>query len=197
VPSRGAPAPSTSKWAPPAPPAPPQSRPSGSSLLTRASKISSPTSTSRRILQRDQAPHMGARPSPSQKVPEEVPRRQREESYGERKNWKAQESSQVRGAENTEQERLRFSSAFTVDDHSDFSRSRRPERGNIKERGSLRHARDGTIPSHPRIHQVNPKPILKARKAKAHFKKVVVDIYIPTTVSVGQLARLLNVRQSE
>ncbi|OJA13042.1 hypothetical protein AZE42_04385, partial [Rhizopogon vesiculosus] len=190
---RGGPAPSTSKWARPAPPQP---RPGGSNLLTRASDTSSSGSSSRRTLQRDQAPHMGARPSPPQRESAEAPKRQREEPYGERKNWRAVESSQVRGVADTAQESSRFSAAFTVDDHSDVGRNRRPERVNLKDRGSLRHARDGAIPSHPRMHQTNQKPGSKAKKAKAYSKKVAVDVYIPTTVSVGQLARLLNVRQT-
>ncbi|OAX38903.1 initiation factor 2 [Rhizopogon vinicolor AM-OR11-026] len=189
---RGGPASSTSKWARPASPQP---RPGGSNLLTRASDTSGSGSSSRRILQRDQAPHMGARPSPPQKESAEAPKRQREEPYGERKNWKAVESSQVRVAD-AAQESSRFSAAFTVDDHSDVGRNRRSERVNLKDRGSLRHARDGAIPSHPRMHQTNQKPGSKAKKAKAYSKKVAVDVYIPTTVSVGQLARLLNVRQT-
>lgn len=107
------------------------------------------------------------------------------------------DSSQVRGVANTEPERSRFPAAFTVDDHSDFDRNRRPERVNLKDRGSLRHARDGAIPGHSRMLQTNPKANWKAKKAKAYSKKVAVDVYIPTTVSVGQLARLLNVRQSK
>jgi len=197
---RGGPVPSASKWARPAPPQPaspqPRSRPSGN-LVSRASDVSSSGSTSRRTLQRDQAPHLGPRPSPSLKESEELPKRQREEPYGERKNWKAVESSQTREVANKEQEKSRFSAEFTVDDHSDVGRNRRPERANLKDRGSLRHARDGAIPSHPRVHQTHSKPSSKAKKAKAYSKKVAVDVYIPTTVSVGQLARLLNVRQSE
>jgi len=191
---RGGPPPSASKWARPASP---QSRPGTSSVLTRASDGPSSGSISRRTLQRDKAPHIGARPSPSQRESEDAPRRQWEESSGERKNGKAIESLQVRRVANTEQERSRFSAAFTVDDHSDFDRNKRPERVNLKDRGSLRHARDGAIPSHARMHQTYPKPTSKTKKAKNHSKKVVVDVYIPTAVSVGQLARLLNVRQSK
>ncbi|KAG2149377.1 hypothetical protein DEU56DRAFT_62318 [Suillus clintonianus] len=193
VPLRGGPAPSASKWARPATP---QSRPGTSNFLARTSDASSRGSTSSQKLQRDQAPHMGARPSPPHKQSQDPPRRQREEHHGDRRIWKGEESSQNTAVSKTEQEKPRFSAAFTLDNDLDVGRNRRPARVNLKDRGSLRHARDAAIPSHSRIQQINPKHAAKAKKAKVHSKKVAVDVYIPTTVSVGQLARLLNVRQT-
>ena len=68
-----------------------------------------------------------------------------------------------------------------------------------KERGSLVHTHrsDVTLPIHHRHHQEQPSFSPKPKKnASVVEKKVKVDVFIPSTVSVGTLARLLKVSLS-
>ena len=74
----------------------------------------------------------------------------------------------------------------------------RPSRETFKARGSLisRIGDDVAIPSHSKAPTLRSRvDAAKARKKLAFLeKKVAVDVFIPSTVSVGTLARLLNVR---
>ncbi|KAI0319795.1 hypothetical protein OF83DRAFT_1169861 [Amylostereum chailletii] len=79
----------------------------------------------------------------------------------------------------------------------DEARDRRDKRRNLafKDRGSLIHRHDdATVPSHsrhaPDQHNVAPKP---KKKPTLVEKRVKVDVFIPSTVAVGTLARLLKV----
>ena len=73
----------------------------------------------------------------------------------------------------------------------------RAPRDPFKARGSLlsRDRYDAAIPAQsktdPHLSNVSLK---KARPVKHHYKEATVDVFIPTTVSVGHLARLLDVR---
>ncbi|KAI6019739.1 translation initiation factor IF-2, partial [Pisolithus orientalis] len=81
-------------------------------------------------------------------------------------------------------------------------RPKRPGRkGEFKERGSLIHSSDSSIPaskhkSSNRWQQLERKKVRdREKKARSVEKQSVkADLYIPTTVTVGQFARLLNVR---
>lgn len=77
---------------------------------------------------------------------------------------------------------------------SDQGKHNRPGRVGYKARGSIRlHMdEDVIIPSHPRVHVQNPAAKKQKKKAIVE-KRVSLDVYIPSTVSVGQLARLLDV----
>jgi hypothetical protein len=80
----------------------------------------------------------------------------------------------------------------------DVNRDYRQRRVGYKERGSLvtRIDENIAISSHPRTSTHHPQfKATKLRKKKVlQEKKIAVDVYIPSTVSVGMLARLLNVR---
>ncbi|TFY70525.1 hypothetical protein EVG20_g2470 [Dentipellis fragilis] len=77
-----------------------------------------------------------------------------------------------------------------------------PRRGKtaFKERHSLRHAlsQEATIPAHKRVSTarsaVDPVKKVKHKKARSEFGRVKLDVFIPSTVSVGNLARLLKVK---
>jgi translation initiation factor IF-2 len=74
------------------------------------------------------------------------------------------------------------------------ARSGRPHRTAYKERGSLllQVNQDAAVPRHLK-HGASERQI-KAKKKRIVEKQVSPDVYIPTTVSVGTLARLLGVR---
>jgi hypothetical protein len=78
------------------------------------------------------------------------------------------------------------------------TRGGRPNRDAYKERGSLlsRFHEDVAIPTHSRVSSASQKldPSRIKKKRIVLEKRVSVDVYIPSTVSVGTLARLLNVR---
>lgn len=83
-----------------------------------------------------------------------------------------------------------------------LSRSGR-DKGAFKTRGSIAsqlEAEQVVIPSHRRVNdskaRINAIAKEKKRKSKA-IKKINLDVFIPSTVSVGQLARLLNVRMGD
>ncbi|KIJ69580.1 hypothetical protein HYDPIDRAFT_106210 [Hydnomerulius pinastri MD-312] len=87
-----------------------------------------------------------------------------------------------------------------LEDFSGGTRAKRPDKIAFKERGSLRSG-GSFIPSHSKGKATNHWQQLANKKEKDRQKKrafetrkVKVDLYIPTTVSVGQFARLLNVR---
>ena len=81
---------------------------------------------------------------------------------------------------------------------TDVNRDYRQRRVGYKERGSLvtRIDENIAISSHSRTSTHHPQfKATKLRKKKTlQEKKIAVDVYIPSTVSVGMLARLLNVR---
>jgi hypothetical protein len=85
-----------------------------------------------------------------------------------------------------------------VSDGAVDPRGSRQRRGSFKARGSLASLvrEDMAIPGHSKSSTLRPKTNpSKSWKKKAHIeKKVKIDVYIPSTVSVGTLARLLNVR---
>lgn len=76
----------------------------------------------------------------------------------------------------------------------DVPRTNRRWEGNWrhKSRGSLLYRQDAIIPHQPRIQDVKATPKPKVHKAKKSLR-VNPDINIPSTVSVGNLARLLGV----
>ena len=80
---------------------------------------------------------------------------------------------------------------------STLRRVARAPRDPFKARGSLlsRDRYDTEIPAQSKTdsHSSNVGP-KKARPVKHHHKEATVDVFIPSTVSVGHLARLLNVR---
>ena len=77
-------------------------------------------------------------------------------------------------------------------------RARRPAREGIKERGSvverLKTGGNVQIPRHPRINSGKSAANRKAKRAKAAAKLVNLDIFIPSIISVGNLAQLLGIR---
>jgi len=85
----------------------------------------------------------------------------------------------------------------------DKDRSKRPGRnGEFKERGSLLHSPHNSVPS-VKHKTWNRWQQLELKKDRARYNKKVkdtrpqnikADLYIPTVVTVGQFARLLNVR---
>ncbi len=84
-------------------------------------------------------------------------------------------------------------------DADDGSASRsRSKRSQFKERGSLvsRLAGEVEIPAYSRVSVIRPagKEKEKLEKAPKLVKQVNVDVYIPSVVSVGNLAKLLNVK---
>lgn len=68
--------------------------------------------------------------------------------------------------------------------------------GRHKSRGSLLSRWEGVIPHQPRVQDVKTAPKSKVQKAKKSLR-VNPDINIPSTVSVGNFARLLNVSLSK
>lgn len=76
------------------------------------------------------------------------------------------------------------------------------DKASFKTRGSItaQLERGASIPAHPRVHDLKGKLGSKGadrRKKMKTVRKVNPDVFIPSTVSVGQLARLLNVRMGE
>lgn len=80
------------------------------------------------------------------------------------------------------------------------------DKANFKTRGSIAsqfRSNDSVRTDRPRVvnaqaPQLDQKAMEKERKRKAKaFKRVNPDVFIPSTVSVGQLARLLNVRMGK
>ncbi|KAA1474856.1 initiation factor 2 [Dentipellis sp. KUC8613] len=77
-----------------------------------------------------------------------------------------------------------------------------PRRGKtaFKERHSLRHAlsQEATIPAHKRVSTArsatDPVKKVKHKKSRSEVGRVKLDVFIPSTVSVGNLARLLKVK---
>ncbi|KAF8894478.1 hypothetical protein BD779DRAFT_841387 [Infundibulicybe gibba] len=78
----------------------------------------------------------------------------------------------------------------------DNVREGRQNRDAFKGRGSLiSKIREGIAIPHPKGHATPKKESVKVKRARPKTKKTaLVDVFIPTTVSVGMLARLLNVR---
>jgi translation initiation factor IF-2 len=73
-------------------------------------------------------------------------------------------------------------------------RGGRPHRLTHKDRGSLlfQMGRDAAVPRHMKPGAAQKQ--IKAKKKSVVAKRISPDVYIPSTVSVGSLARLLGVR---
>jgi translation initiation factor IF-2 len=90
------------------------------------------------------------------------------------------------------------SSDFQTQRTSSF-RGSRTARDTFKARGSLlsRLGTDAAIPSQSKMSVLRSRAEAVAATRKKRFfaeKKIAVDVFIPSTLSVGTLARLLNVR---
>jgi len=84
------------------------------------------------------------------------------------------------------------------DEHAPRQHRRWEESGKHKARGSLLSRREGedVIPHQPRVHDLRATSKSKVQKTKK-ILRVNPDINIPSTVSVGNFARLLNVSLSK
>ena len=93
------------------------------------------------------------------------------------------------------------STYFSTQDADEESASRhRKERGRFKQRGSLvsRLDEEVAIPKHSRVSQAQPSGKGKEKEKAGEVQKTAnaakrVDVFIPTVISVGNLAKLLNV----
>jgi hypothetical protein len=120
---------------------------------------------------------------------------------GEVSNVQAREDNPTAAGDKVDDEL--YENYIPTDESIDSGRNRRlnRDRGSYKTRGSISsqlRGQEATIPAHSR--GVNDRLRSRTEKDRVHNakkpKKVNMDVFIPSTVSVGQLARLLNVRMS-
>ncbi|KAJ6547056.1 hypothetical protein B0H19DRAFT_1163764 [Mycena capillaripes] len=192
------------KWSPPARSTPPLHSASNAHLLSTIDKLLPPSPNNYNkppdarpadSRQRDVAPHLaGAIPERDPYVFQKTPPQMRPRTQTQTPPISTQKPKQSIETSSIDPESPLESQPqdFVVDDATpevEFTDKLARPKNTFKERGSL-------------LHGDTPKPVIepktnvpKAKKAWAYVeKRVTEDVYIPSTVSVGHLARLLSVR---
>ncbi len=87
-----------------------------------------------------------------------------------------------------------------AEEYADSERSAKSSRygrtkGLFKERGSIanRMSEDVAIPKYSRV-KADPRKMKEVKPQRRKYVQATRDVYIPSAVSVGNLAKLLNVR---
>lgn len=184
-------APSLSKWARPSPDQP--------STSQRPGIAETRQSTTARF-QREAAPHNGRPP-----LPDHRPLSGRSQSNNlavtRDDDGSGVRSSKESGPSVGAEKESSFSPidelVETIANEKEYTRNAKYARKTFKERGSIasRIAEGVTIPRHSRVKVTQvQKSKERERKVKRNVRKVNLDVFIPSVVSVGNLARLLDIR---